>query len=936
MPLGPAPFFSTLSEQPSDHDVQPVINDDEDPIIPPTPPKSRSVPVPIPIEHAHDGHKTEKGPIVVSVPTLSIVEGDARVERKKALKVAPLFKSHRNASPRARPTGPQQGLLVAHEVGRLSPGELPTAETLRDTNASQHRMKTIRDTRQKESDAKGSRNPAKGQRRLGSPQSKHLENDAPDIVVDIPRTGVEKKYSAMSHSGDHTVEQMTSHLFPHDDFETNGHSHPTVGTLPPNHKSDDCMSTSFRPQHTTTRRGSHATRRDSADSIREPCEDVLRPPSPPREHRSQSRSRATLDNNIIRRALSGSEHDVRRENRDPEFSGFRRSPDSLELLDRRGGQRSEFRRNRIISPAHRTDSPSRLLSTFRDENPPILSPFPVRAGLPLPAILTEPIVDIERSRRPGAAAPHPVAEVDSEIPHEQSSPHGLHSGMPIPTPDHHISEQKAHSTVKSEFTAGAPQGDGPINTRTTKYSSSITPLSIAEPKMDPEAVSPRPSPLGVSITQNAPPKHFDARSQESPRQKPVPLPFDLSTDAIRGRSPQPRDLNVSTAGLFRDVGTSGVPLFPHQVSENHELSTTAGIQMREGNSKPTERHKRRKMEEKRLSTISEQSEPKLPSVHGSKNMIQSSDDNAGSDSDHSEQTRDAIFLTHQAERQQIANEISGVQRLSHEQLLSNLQGPNCTKTYSSGTGKKTDLSPHQSHAHGPVHAPLSSTTSEVIVAPVMENSYEIIVPNGSVMGTGTETPVPEAPAMTPNDAQNLYRSVGAMVNDSRNSHPHIAASPLAPTSRVTENIQSDQVNRLLESLKDGGRISPVMASPYSLELENERTKARLLEEEIRKTKNAIQAIKEERAAANEMRRLDALASISNVQSNIRSQLRSIADQMIQLKEDGNCQAVDLEEEPAASFEDGITVLVNRIHEGQAAERRLKAGDPSIAESQYGM
>jgi hypothetical protein len=124
----------------------------------------------------------------------------------------------------------------------------------------------------------------------------------------------------------------------------------------------------------------------------------------------------------------------------------------------------------------------------------------------------------------------------------------------------------------------------------------------------------------------------------------------------------------------------------------------------------------------------------------------------------------------------------------------------------------------------------------------------------------------------------------------------------------------------------------VPTDPYSLELARERVKARCLEEEIQKTKDAIQAIKDERAAANERRRLETLTSICQMQYEMKGQLQSTTEQ---LRLNQSNAGRTTEEVPATTFEDDITGVINRIYNGQSAKRGLNAQDCTVGETQSG-
>jgi len=400
---------------------------------------------------------------------------------------------------------------------------------------------------------------------------------------------------------------------------------------------------------------------------------------------------------------------------------------------------------------------------------------------------------------------------------------------------------------------------------------------------------------------------------------------------------------VEGSGIERlgNVGIDETHVVPKQASGVHDTAGSASAQVRQGSSKQKKGKKRGKQAEHRLSAISEISEPRFSSLPSLEIIKESGRETASSGSDHSEQARDTIFFARQAERQRALDESAKAQSLAHQKLLADLQDPNLTKSHRSEPETGTQVFSLNEHVRKPAQTSPFSVTDGIVIN---GDSSFTAAPTSLVPTKGIQNPLEIERTTISNGAPSLsvYRPAGVIADGDQQhigqqhiGHLHLPNQHLPSTSRQTENMRSDhdsRISRLVQLLKDQ-RSLPAPASPYSLELANERAKARRLEEEIQKTKDAIQAIRDERAAANEKRRLNSFTSISQMQDDMRLQLRSITDQLSQLNQSNPGRRTD--EVPATSFEDDITGFVNRIHDGQSAERRSKAEHHIIAKTQPG-
>jgi hypothetical protein len=147
-----------------------------------------------------------------------------------------------------------------------------------------------------------------------------------------------------------------------------------------------------------------------------------------------------------------------------------------------------------------------------------------------------------------------------------------------------------------------------------------------------------------------------------------------------------------------------------------------------------------------------------------------------------------------------------------------------------------------------------------------------------------------------------------------------------------------EIKSILQGLREEGRVMHAdLTAPnnYREDLVREREKARRLEEEIQRTKDAIQAIRAEKAMAQENKCIDALASVSQLQLEMRHQLQDISNQMQE------CKATHWEtnrrsttaESPTQPRVDPVENLIYQLALGHADNRAQRAEQQSAEEAQ---
>lgn len=147
-----------------------------------------------------------------------------------------------------------------------------------------------------------------------------------------------------------------------------------------------------------------------------------------------------------------------------------------------------------------------------------------------------------------------------------------------------------------------------------------------------------------------------------------------------------------------------------------------------------------------------------------------------------------------------------------------------------------------------------------------------------------------------------------------------------------------EIKSILQGLREEGRaMHDNLTGPnnYREDLVRERERARRLEEEIQRTKDAIQAIRAEKVMVQEKKCLDTLASVSQLQVEMRHQLQDINNQM---KE---CQATHQEtnqrsttaKSPTQARVDPTENLIYQLALGHAENRTRQAEQQSAEEAE---
>lgn len=158
---------------------------------------------------------------------------------------------------------------------------------------------------------------------------------------------------------------------------------------------------------------------------------------------------------------------------------------------------------------------------------------------------------------------------------------------------------------------------------------------------------------------------------------------------------------------------------------------------------------------------------------------------------------------------------------------------------------------------------------------------------------------------------------------------------------LTKGISNDvaEIKSILQSLNEDrpGPTIVIENNSYREELAREREKARRLEEEIWRTKEAILAIRAEKVLAQEKKCLDILSSISCIQGDIRHQLQSAITQIGDCKETLRASEGDLKPNISVGADDldrrknPIENLIYQLALGHAENRMRRAEQQSADE-----
>jgi hypothetical protein len=199
-------------------------------------------------------------------------------------------------------------------------------------------------------------------------------------------------------------------------------------------------------------------------------------------------------------------------------------------------------------------------------------------------------------------------------------------------------------------------------------------------------------------------------------------------------------------------------------------------------------------------------------------------------------------------------------------------------------------------------------------------------PNGVVQGSSSPNRRSLRPATEGNDD---------MVAPETGSLEH---SPFDARSAKTLADNVVEIKSILQGLREEGRVmhtSLTAPNNYREDLMREREKARRLEEEIQRTKDAIQAIRAEKAMVEENKCLDALASVSQLQVEMRHQLQDISNQMQECKATHRetSQRSTTTESPTQPRVDPMENLIYQLALGHAENRAQRAGQQSAEEAQ---
>lgn len=952
VPLRPSPCLTALSEASSGHDTWPTAQEDEDPIVPPPPPKPGKTPAVIPVKSRKQRPKGHEGIATHSTSSLDLPsngEEGHTINQEIPSGVVPPPTSHHSGGQKVTFATPGEELPAA-----TLPQGAPTAASslIRvsgNTLVSQPETGLFGVSGDIDDDA-ADQQPSNNDRRRSRPRArKPLARETPEIVVNTPGARGQRDSSTRLKSPDRSPDPATAYL-PRNVAPGRGrHRHPVVTVLPSDYRADSHKVAPSVTQHhiIISGGGAHAVPR-TARAITRPDfvegrggssdrEYTCGPTSLPRNHRRRSRNTRYGEHDTARRSPRSLDYVIMHRDHYHEPSAFRRSSSNSEPPTRHENRRYMPRRSRSNTPRYRTVSPNHRLSSLRNASPLILSPFPLHCGRPLPPILTEPtVVDLYQPQSHGPENLCHAAEGHSDGSRVLHSPPFLHRPIQAQVYEHHENRPDlwAHTAsqqyISSIISPERLQRKSLVTTRdrTSEPAHEVTGPSPIGPIVHPlsvhrinEAISHQQSQLAVSaVIQPQVMKPQGARVNGSSQQQTATL---RSGDFISQPSAVPNGVQVSGMESLRNVGVPEPRLVSSQTTGARDMAGSAPTQLYHGGCKRGENA--RKQAESRLSAISEKLEPRLPSLLSFEIIAESGQETVRSDPDFSEQARDTIFLVRQEERQRILDESARMQRLVHEQFILELQDPSLKKAHCNDPEAGTSVFSRRTHAHESTRTPLPSAANTIAIASTCSPSEKGVQKFlGDTQAAGTSAP-----------NSDLHRSVGTIANGDQNvgrSQP--TSRPLSAISRVAESRRSDQgprIDQLLQSLKDG-RPPPVPTDPYSLELARERVKARCLEEEIQKTKDAIQAIKDERAAANERRRLETLTSICQMQYEMKGQLQSTTEQ---LRLNQSNAGRTTEEVPATTFEDDITGVINRIYNGQSAKRGLNAQDCTVGETQSG-
>ncbi|KIM33920.1 hypothetical protein M408DRAFT_87697 [Serendipita vermifera MAFF 305830] len=330
-----------------------------------------------------------------------------------------------------------------------------------------------------------------------------------------------------------------------------------------------------------------------------------------------------------------------------------------------------------------------------------------------------------------------------------------------------------------------------------------------------------------------------------------------------------------------------------------------------------------------LSIISERSEPQIASP-SPKVIEQGGENEKGNDYDldGSEQVRDVTFDARQAERQRTLEEEIYKERQTNERLLLALKG---------SIGKDSAQNPK---ATSPMDRH-KQYTPQMVVDSVSPSSK--MAQNGHLPTVHLKSrPLPQ-PLITRTSRHgtatvdaNIPASLLEVENreDRRSSSGHLPhPNGNLPSPGAASQSMGTRTSTLIQPLYDN-QMGLVKSVSYAQELAEERAKAHRLQEEIEATRAAIQAIKDERVGRDKKLHADVLDSISVTRHDVRGQIRSLTDQVVQTKKEQRYRKERSPDEVTFDTIDGeLRGLVDRLIEGQAAERRLRLEDRAGAAAQ---
>lgn len=547
----------------------------------------------------------------------------------------------------------------------------------------------------------------------------------------------------------------------------------------------------------------------------------------------------------------------------------------------------------------------------------VISPVPLRA-LPVPSILTVPAISQPSQARVISNTVHPTEGIN--FVGVVTSPQDTYGRVPAPI--------LVHSDIVSQE---------PKSSRDPKN------ISTAPLLHDNQLVRFPHNSVGNNvetvITNSQVKRHIarDLVSEEGPSSNPaaslLPITIQSHISKPRGARKRPIQQNATPDGpkVKLELTSPQTNLEERRKqsfaidSESQQSMTQTGEQcistpqLRPARPPPSREGNRKRQPDYVLSFISEKSEPK-PSVPTSPITVVEGREVVDNSLKDLEYVCEDIFSAHQAERQRILEEEFYKQRLANQELLSYNQESMQRTIHQNETDTVVPQSLFGKRAREPAPTGIFSSAKGSPLSPKFKTSQR-----GSHLLDIPIVPTEENDLRVPKTKH--WKSETAI-------HRTEDILPSLEIVKETPRSTSGPKRSGLFKPLGGDPIPGTGPNPLAQELTNERAKARRLEEEIQATKAAIQTIKDQKVAANERRSFETVQVVSSMQNEIKSQLQSIGHQ---LKADRVDQKESMQENtPLTSVEVDISGLVNRILQGQIAERRIRQEQRNAAEAHIGM